>query len=106
MIHLGEEVNDLNYLNEFDLVEIDELNKNNTVPYVCVLRHQDERVFELLRPPADENVSSNRLILNQSRKKDRYNFDKFKVILSIETNYKGWHYNYFGRNRIIQSHSF
>lgn len=106
MIYLGEEVRDLNYLNEFDLVEIAELDKNNTLPYMCVLRHQDERVFELLRPSADENVSSNRLILNQSMKSSKYNFDRFRVILSKETNYNGWHYNYFSKNRTIQLHFF
>ena len=101
MVDLIEEVRDLNYIVEGDFVEIMEEGKNYTFPYVCVLRHQDKRFFELLKTPFDEDMNSNRLVLSQSMKDPNRNSDRFKVVRSRRDSYENWHYNYFGKNKIV-----
>lgn len=65
------EVRDLNSIVEVEIVEIMKRDEEFTLPYICVLRHQDERIFELIRSSEDEDTNSQRLILDQSKKINR-----------------------------------
>ncbi|MEK6914565.1 MAG: hypothetical protein AABW83_02835 [Nanoarchaeota archaeon] len=104
MVDLNDEVRDLNFISEGELFEIMHVGKHYTLPYMCILRHQDKRVFELVKSPIDEDITSRRLILNQSRKDPKSNFSRFKIIPSAERNYEDWHYNSFNRYIVIESH--
>jgi len=96
-MEFSDHIHDLNYIIEGEVVEVRHiagLEKHYTIPYVCVLRHQDEREFELLKSPIDENNSSKRLLLSQ--KEGSNNFDRFHVSQSKKKLFPGWHYNRFG----------
>ena len=107
---VSNQITDLNCIWEGEIVTIlgvDEIvrNEENFVsPYICVLRHQDQRIFELVKSPSDDRLDSVRLVLSQ-RKSD-FNFNKFKVYTAFESSYQGWHYrDILGKEREI-SHSF
>jgi len=94
-------VDDLNMIGDLAVVEIRKSGSGGCVPYIMVLRHQDERVFQPLIYTEDESVESTTLTINQSPRLNP-NFRDYEIELIDESQYRGWKYHYFGKTKSVR----